>query len=184
MSPSRGAGARSSIPVLHIGHIVHIVLLRPEIPQNTGSIARLAAATHTRLHLVGPLGFSLEDRYLKRAGLDYWPLVDLRTYAGWDEFAAAVHVQQAGPSPGSDGPRLKYFSARAERSYLEADYAPGDFLVFGSETRGLGEEFLRARTEATYKIPIFEPGVRSLNLANAVSIVLYEALRQSGRLIE
>ena len=183
MSPSRGPRARSSVPVSHIVHIVHIVLVRPEIPQNTGSIARLAAATHTRLHLVGPLGFSLEDRYLKRAGLDYWPLVDLRTYAGWDEFAAAVHPQPAGPSPDRDGPRLKYFSARAERSYLEADYAPGDFLVFGSETKGLGEEFLRTRTKATYKIPIFEPGVRSLNLANAVSIVLYEALRQSGRLI-
>lgn len=148
----------------------HIVLVRPEIPQNTGSIARLAAATHSRLHLVGPLGFSLEDRYLKRAGLDYWPLVDLRTYAGWDEFAAG------------DNPRLKYFSARAKRSYLEADYAPGDFLVFGSETKGLGEEFMRTRSESAYRIPIFEPGVRSLNLANAVSIVLYDALRQSGRL--
>ena len=153
----------------------HIVLVRPEIPQNTGSIARLAAATHSRLHLVGPLGFSLEDRYLKRAGLDYWPLVDLRTYAGWDEFAAADRIQDAAP-------RLKYFSARAKRSYLEADYAPGDFLVFGSETKGLGEEFMRTRSESAYRIPIFEPGVRSLNLANAVSIVLYEALRQSGRL--
>ncbi len=171
-------------------HIVHIVLVRPEIPQNTGSIARLAAATHTRLHLVGPLGFSLEDRYLKRAGLDYWPLVDLRTYAGWDEFAAAGNRQ--GPEqtpteingPGDNGgPHLKYFSARARKSYLEADYAPGDFLVFGSETKGLGEEFLGTRTEATYRIPIFEPGVRSLNLANAVSIVLYEALRRTGRLI-
>jgi tRNA (cytidine/uridine-2'-O-)-methyltransferase len=158
--------------------IFHIVLVRPEIPQNTGSIARLAAATHSRLHLVGPLGFSLEDRYLKRAGLDYWPLVDLRTYAGWNDFAAAE------PQRTSDGggPRLKYFSARAKRSYLEADYAPGDFLVFGSETKGLGEEFMRTRSEAAYRIPIFEPGVRSLNLANAVSIVLYEALRQSGGL--
>jgi len=165
----------------------HIVLVRPEIPQNTGSIARLAAATRTRLHLVGPLGFSLEDRYLKRAGLDYWPLVDLRTYPGWDDFAAAGNPQGREPgeaSPNSDGRRLKYFSARAKRSYLEADYAPGDFLVFGSETKGLGEEFLRTRTEATYNIPIFEPGVRSLNLANAVSIVLYEALRQTRRLIE
>jgi tRNA (cytidine/uridine-2'-O-)-methyltransferase len=177
LSPSRGARVRSGGPGFHI------VLVRPEIPQNTGSIARLAAATHTRLHLVGPLGFSLEDRYLKRAGLDYWPLVDLRTYAGWDEFAAAVHSQQAGLSPVGDGARLKYFSARAKRSYLEADYAPGDFLVFGSETKGLGEDFLRARAEATYRIPIFEPGVRSLNLANAVSIALYEALRQTGRLI-
>ncbi|MGZ6212435.1 MAG: tRNA (cytidine(34)-2'-O)-methyltransferase, partial [Candidatus Binataceae bacterium] len=132
---------------------------------------------------VGPLGYSLEDRYLKRAGLDYWPLVDLRTYAGWDDFASPQHQPQA-QAAASRAPRMNYFSARAKRSYLEAGYAPGDFLVFGSETKGLGEEFLRSRTEATYKIPIFEPGVRSLNLANAVSIVLYEALRQSGRLIE
>jgi tRNA (cytidine/uridine-2'-O-)-methyltransferase len=170
--------------------IFHIVLVRPEIPQNTGSIARLAAATRTRLHLVGPLGFSLEDRYLKRAGLDYWPLVDLRTYAGWDDFAAAENCKRPAQAtteingPGENGsPRFKYFSARAAKSYLEADYAPGDFLVFGSETKGLGEEFLGTRTEATYRIPIFEPGVRSLNLANAVSIVLYEALRRTGRLI-
>lgn len=165
--------------------IFHIVLVRPEIPQNTGSIARLAAATRTRLHLVGPLGFSLEDRYLKRAGLDYWPLVDLRTYAGWDDFAPCANQPQCDrASPRGEGRRLKYFSARATRSYLEADYAPGDFLVFGSETKGLGEDFLRARSQATYKIPIFEPGVRSLNLANAVSIVLYEALRRTGQLIE
>ena len=180
--------------------VFHIVLVRPEIPQNTGSIARLAAATRTRLHLIGPLGFSLEDRYLKRAGLDYWPLVDLRTYPGWDDFAAAENPQsreqnlqgreqdpqgaERDPrSLNSGRPQLKYFSARAAKSYLEADYAPGDFLVFGSETKGLGKEFLRARMELTYKIPIFEPGVRSLNLANAVSIVLYEALRQTGRLI-
>ncbi len=163
--------------------IFHIVLVRPEIPQNTGSIARLVAATRARLHLVGPLGFSLEDRYLKRAGLDYWPLVDLKTYPGWDDFAPPEYLQPDRPSTERE-PRLKYFSARAKKSYLEADFAPGDFLVFGSETKGLGEEFLRARMEATYKIPIFEPGVRSLNLANAVSIVLYEALRQTGRLIE
>jgi tRNA (cytidine/uridine-2'-O-)-methyltransferase len=180
--------------------VFHIVLVRPEIPQNTGSIARLAAATRTRLHLIGPLGFSLEDRYLKRAGLDYWPLVDLRTYPGWDDFAAAQSqrsrkqsrqgreqdpqgAERDPPSLSNGRPQLKYFSARAARSYLEADYAPGDFLVFGSETKGLGKEFLRARMELTYKIPIFEPGVRSLNLANAVSIVLYEALRQTGRLI-
>src|SRR5215472_6710139 len=90
----------------------HIVLVRPEIPQNTGSIARLAAATRARLHLVGPLGFSLEDRSLKRAGLDYWPLVDLRTYDGWNQFAAA----------NLDVP-AKYFSARAEQSYLAANYS-------------------------------------------------------------
>jgi len=169
-----GARAPSAVPSFHV------VLVRPEIPQNSGSIARLTAATHTRLHLVGPLGYSLEDRYLKRAGLDYWPLVDLRTYSGWHEFAAAHHAQASAEIEA----RMRYFSARAERSYLEAEYAPGDFLVFGSETKGLGEEFLRTRTEATYRIPIFEPGVRSLNLANAVSIVLYEALRRTGRLSE
>jgi tRNA (cytidine/uridine-2'-O-)-methyltransferase len=152
----------------------HVVLVRPEIPQNTGSIARLAAATKTRLHLVGPLGFSLEDRYLKRAGLDYWPLVDLRTYAGWAEFDAIFDSARSR--------RFKYFSTHAEKSYLEAEYGSGDFLVFGSETKGLGAEFLSTRREASYRIPIFEPGVRSLNLANAVSIVAYEALRQMGLL--
>jgi tRNA (cytidine/uridine-2'-O-)-methyltransferase len=152
----------------------HVVLVRPEIPQNTGSIARLAAATRTRLHLVGPLGFSLEDRYLKRAGLDYWPLVDLRTYAGWGEFDAIFDSAQS--------QRFKYFSTHAEKSYLDAEYGLGDFLVFGSETKGLGAEFLSTRREASYRIPIFEPGVRSLNLANAVSIVVYEALRQMGLL--
>ncbi len=152
---------------------LQVVLVRPEIPQNTGSIARLTAATHTRLHLVGPLGFSLEDRYLKRAGLDYWPLVDLRTYRQWDEFAAA-----AGPAS------FKYFSTHAAKSYLDARYEPGDLLVFGGETRGLGADFLRDRIESAYRIPIFEAGVRSLNLDNAVSIVVYEALRQMGALAE
>lgn len=149
----------------------NIVLVRPEIPQNTGSIARLVAATKTRLHLVGPLGFSLEDRYLKRAGLDYWPLVDLRVYPAWADFDAVYATGQAS--------NFKYFSARAEKSYLAAQYQPGDFLVFGSETKGLGAEFLRPRQADGYRIPIFEPGVRSLNLANAVSIVLYEALRRT-----
>jgi tRNA (cytidine/uridine-2'-O-)-methyltransferase len=153
----------------------HLVLVRPEIPQNTGSVARLAAATRSRLHLVGPLGFSLEDRYLKRAGLDYWPLVDLRVYHDWDEFA---HIQNAAPS----SLHFKYFSARAEQIYLQAEFTPEDFLVFGSETKGLGREFLESRRQLAYRIPIFERGVRSLNLANAVSIVLYEGLRQIGLL--
>ena len=148
---------------------LHIVLVRPEIPQNTGSIARLAAATQTRLHLVGPLGFSLEDRYLKRAGLDYWPLVDLRTYQGWKQFVETNRAAAA-----------KFFSARAAQSYLAASYARGDYLVFGSETKGLGRDFIAQRADCTYRIPILEAGVRSLNLANAVSIVVYEALRQTG----
>jgi tRNA (cytidine/uridine-2'-O-)-methyltransferase len=153
--------------------LFQIVLVRPEIPQNTGSIARLAAATRSRLHLVGPLGFSLEDRYLRRAGLDYWPLVDLRVYQDWNEFV----VRQRAPSAD-----FKYFSVHAEKTYLEAEFGRGDFLVFGSETRGLGREFLQPRRQQAYRIPIFERGVRSLNLANAVSIVVYEALRQTGLL--
>lgn len=153
---------------------LHIVLVRPEIPQNTGSIARLAAAIRARLHLVGPLGFSLEDRYLKRAGLDYWPLVDLRTYEGFEQFIAE--------HPDSPHSRSKFFSTHGPTSYLDAQYKRGDFLFFGGETKGLGHEFLSDRTERVYRIPIFEAGVRSLNLSNAVSIVVYEALRQTGAL--
>jgi len=126
-----------------------------------------------RLHLVGPLGFSLEDRYLKRAGLDYWPLVDLRTYKDWDEFAAAY------PNPSG----AKYFSTHAKKTYLDAGYARGDFLFFGCETKGLGRDFVAERIDRAYRIPIFEPGVRSLNLSNAVSIVVYEALRQTDLLV-
>jgi tRNA (cytidine/uridine-2'-O-)-methyltransferase len=151
--------------------LLHVVLVQPEIPPNTGSIARLCAATGVRLHLVGPLGFSLEDRYLKRAGLDYWPFVDLRVYDGWDEF----------DSPARSG-RYALFSARAERSYLALAPQPGTFLVFGSETRGLPPALLAAHRGETYTIPIFNRKVRSLNLANAVSIVVYDALRQLGRL--
>jgi tRNA (cytidine/uridine-2'-O-)-methyltransferase len=162
-STSSATGVRSASPILNV------VLVRPEIPQNTGSIARLTAATGVRLHLVGPLGYSLEDRYLKRAGLDYWPLVELQTYTGWDEFVAA-----------HPGAAMKFFSARTEKSYLQAQYQPGDFLVFGSETKGIGRDFIARHLERTFTIPIFEAGVRSLNLSNAVSIVVYEALRQTG----
>jgi tRNA (cytidine/uridine-2'-O-)-methyltransferase len=151
--------------------LLHVVLVRPEIPQNTGSIARLTAAVGIRLHLVGPLGFSLEDRYLRRAGLDYWPLVDLRTWPQIDDFLAA-----------NGSASFKLFSARAETSYTRARFTPGDFLMFGSETKGLGRTILGSGIGPPYRIPIFEQGVRSLNLSNAVSIVVYEALRQLGRL--
>lgn len=166
--PSGAANAGSRLAAL--SHpTVNVVLVRPEIPQNSGSIARLVGAVKGRLHLVGPLGFSLEDRYLKRAGLDYWPLVDLRTYKGWTEFLRAHHDCE-----------LKLFSVHAEKSYLKARYRTGEFLVFGCETRGLGPDLLRSRPGSSYRIPIAEPGVRSLNLASAVSIAVYEALRQSG----
>ncbi len=146
----------------------HVVLVAPEIPPNTGSIGRLCAATRCYLHLVRPLGFSLEDRYLKRAGLDYWPYVDLEVHDSWEAFRARY-------------PRLKLhlFSARSTRPFWQGCYRPGDALVFGSESRGLPRELLAAYPEDTYVIPISHPKVRSLNLSNAVSIVLYEALRQS-----
>jgi tRNA (cytidine/uridine-2'-O-)-methyltransferase len=152
---------------------VQVVLVHPEIPPNTGSIARLCAATATPLHLIQPLGFSLDDRYLKRAGLDYWPFVELTLHADWAAFAAGA----------GDG-RVLLFSARARDSYLQAPYNPSAhlFLVFGGETSGLPPELLRSHAHATYRIPLLTEHVRSLNLANAVSIVLYEALRQRGAL--
>jgi len=153
--------------------VLHVVLVQPEIPPNTGSIARLCAATNVRLHLVGPLGFSLEDRYLKRAGLDYWPFVDLRVYPDWEDFDRMHH-----------GARYALFSARAKRTYLALPSVAGTYLVFGSETRGLPVTLLEAYEDTTYTIPIFNRNVRSLNLSNAVSIVVYDALRQLGRLAD
>jgi tRNA (cytidine/uridine-2'-O-)-methyltransferase len=150
---------------------LHVVLVAPEIPPNTGSIARLCAATHTRLHLIRPLGFSLDDRYLKRAGLDYWPYVDVQVHDDWGAFER-----------GHRGRPMLFFSARAERSFLRAAYAHGAFLVFGSETRGLPPELLKAHEQQTFRIPIFSAHVRSLNLSNAVGVVVYEALRQFGQL--
>lgn len=147
---------------------MHVVFVEPEIPPNTGTTARLCAATETSLHLVGPLGFSLEDRYLKRAGLDYWPYVDLHLYESWGAF-----VERRPPG------RLLAFSARARRSYTQVGYRTDDFLVFGSETRGLPDAIRAAY--ALYTIPMQSAHVRSLNLSNAAAIVLYEALRQLGR---
>jgi tRNA (cytidine/uridine-2'-O-)-methyltransferase len=153
---------------------LHIVLVHPEIPPNTGSIARLCAATGIRLHLVRPLGFSLDDRYLKRAGLDYWPLVDLHTHASYA--AARAHVLAAEPAA-----RLWLFTGKAPRSYLDVSFRPGDALVFGKESCGLSDALLAEDPAALVGIPTLGP-VRSLNLANAVAIALYEALRQIGEL--
>ncbi|MBI1993791.1 MAG: tRNA (uridine(34)/cytosine(34)/5-carboxymethylaminomethyluridine(34)-2'-O)-methyltransferase TrmL [Deltaproteobacteria bacterium] len=149
---------------------MHIVLVRPEIPPNTGSIARLCAATDTPLHLVAPLGFKIDDKHLKRAGLDYWEYVDVRLHDSWDGFFRR-HGEE----------RLLYFSKRATPSYTQARYQENDFLIFGPETVGLPQDLLEANTERTYRIPMTGRGVRSLNLSNAVSIVLYEALRQLGK---
>ena len=147
---------------------MHVALVEPEIPPNTGSIARLCAATGTPLHLIGKLGFSIDDKHLKRAGLDYWPWVDVRQHADWPAFAAAVPGRRIG------------FSARATRPYTAVAYAPDDVLVFGCETRGLPAGVKDELADALYAIPITNPNVRSLNLANAVAIVLFEARRQLG----
>ena len=148
----------------------HIVLVEPEIPPNTGNIARLCGATGTVLHLVGKLGFSTDDRYLKRAGLDYWSEVDVRY---WPDLAA---LQQAHPEG-----RFVYTSKKAQRSYLAMAFQPGDFLVLGKETKGLPDELIEANPETAVRIPIIGK-VRSLNLSTSAGIVLYEALRQTGAL--
>ena len=149
---------------------MHIVFVEPEIPPNSGTTARLCAATNTGFHLVGPLGFSLEDRYLKRAGLDYWPYVEVQAYTDWNEF---LHRRPAG--------RLLAFSARASEPYTRVSYRPDDLLVFGSETRGLPESIRTELAQSVYTIPMPGQHVRSLNLSNAAAIVLYEALRQLGQ---
>ncbi len=149
-------------------HHLHVVLVHPEIPPNTGSIARLCAGTDTVLHLVEPLGFSLEDRYLRRAGLDYWPHVQLQVHPDLDDLFAA--------HPGLRG---FYATKSAPHLYTEVRYRRGDFLFFGRETRGLPADLLAAHPEATIRLPQNRK-IRSQNLANAVSAILYEAIRQLG----
>ena len=149
---------------------LRIVLVEPEIPQNTGNIARLAAATQSPLHLVGRLGFRIDEHAVRRAGLDYWHLVEL------EQHLDLAHFERAHPDA-----RVLLYSAVARRSYLEAAYRPGDALVFGRESTGLPDDLLDRRGDAAFGIPTLGP-VRSLNLANAVSIVVYEALRQIGAL--
>ncbi len=148
----------------------HIVLVEPEIPPNTGNIARLCGATRTILHLVGKLGFSIDDRSLKRAGLDYWHEVDVRCWKDLDELKSAF----------PEG-RYIYTSKKAVKSYVEMAYQEGDFIVFGKETQGLPDALLEANPATCVRIPIFGR-VRSINLSTAAGIVLYEALRQTGRL--
>lgn len=145
---------------------MHIVLVEPEIPGNTGNIARLCAATGASLHLVRPLGFSVNDRYLKRAGLDYWHLVDIHYYDSVEEVLAAY----------PDAPRF-LLTTHAHRSYTRVEYTKDSLLIFGKESAGLPEAFRMAHEDECIRIPMV-PEARSLNLANSVSIVLYEALRQ------
>lgn len=145
----------------------HVVLVEPEIPPNTGNVGRLCLATGAHLHLVRPLGFSLDDRQLRRAGLDYWHEVRLSL---WESFA---DLQAAQP----EDARFFFLSTKAARSYWDAEFRDGDFLVFGRETKGLPETLLAANVERALTIPM-ENATRSLNLATSVGIVLYEAIRR------
>lgn len=144
----------------------NVVLVEPEIPQNTGNIVRTCAATNTRLHLVRPLGFEISDKYLKRAGLDYWPYVDISYY---DSFA---ELQEKHP-----GAKLWYLSTKGKIRYTDVKYEENCFLVFGKETKGLPEDLIFSNYDRCVRIPMYKD-LRSLNLSNSVAIVLYEALRQ------
>ena len=147
--------------------LIHIALYKPEIHPNAGNVARLCAANGLALHLVGNLGFRIDDRSVRRAGLDYWPHVDLRREQDLDDLNSSL--------PGS---RFFYFSTHAKRLYTDVEYRTGDCLVFGPESRGLPEDLVQSNSENSLKIPMHTSNVRSLNLASAVAIAAYEALRQ------
>ena len=150
----------------------NIVLFQPEIPQNTGTIGRLAVSTNCKLHLIEPLGFSLEDKYLKRAGLDYWQHLNPAIHKDWEAFLAAEKPQ-----------RMFFISTHGEKNFFDAKYEIGDYLVFGRESAGLPPEFYENYRQDMWQIPMPGEFSRSLNLANAVSITLYEAMRQNRELI-
>ncbi len=147
--------------------IAHVVLVEPEIPPNTGNIARLCAATGAHLHLIEPLGFELSDRHLKRAGMDYWQRVSWQTWSSWEAFLE-----------GEQPARLHLFTTKAKTCYWDASYQAGDYLVFGRETKGLPESMLQDYEPHGVRIPIAKEEARSLNLATATGIGLFEALRQ------
>ena len=150
--------------------MIAVALVEPEIPPNTGNIARLCAATNTPLHIVGVTGFRMDDRALRRAGLDYWPEVQLTRHHNLDALYAAL-----------PGARFVYLTTKADRVYTDWQFHSDDCLVFGRETRGLPEDLLRAHWENCLRIPMLNPNIRSLNLATAAGIVLFEALRQTGK---
>lgn len=147
---------------------VNVVLLEPEIPQNTGNISRTCAATGSALHLIRPLGFEISDKHLKRAGLDYWQYLELSYYDNWDDFMSK-----------HEGASLYYFSTKAKKCYSDVKYEDEVYLVFGKETKGLPEELLKENEERCVRIPM-KGDLRSLNLSNSAAIAVYEALSQSG----
>lgn len=144
----------------------NIVLIEPEIPMNTGNIGRLSLASGSTLHLVKPFGFELDDKRVKRAGLDYWKHICLKIYENEEEFFEINKDE-----------KMAFFSSHAEKEYLDIDYIDNMFLIFGKESVGLSSEIIEENKEDLYKIPIYSENIRSLNLANAVSVVVYEGLR-------
>lgn len=163
----------------------NIVLVEPEIPQNTGNIVRTAAATGCTVHLIKPLGFDISDHALKRAGLDYWHLADFKVYESLEDYFAVnaegryVHASGSAYSVAPGSPSFYFLSTKAAKSYAEAAFRPGDHLIFGKETKGLPEDLLAANYQNTIRIPM-RAEARSLNLSNSVAITVYEALRQNG----
>ena len=153
----------------------HVVLVEPEIPPNTGNVARLCAATRSPLHLVGKLGFRIDEHAVRRAGLDYWNLVDVKTHATLADAESAIDAER----PFGRVPRRYFFSGHATRSYLDVRFELGDVLIFGKESVGLPDELLAERADEVVGIPM-SGLVRSHNLANSVAIALYEGLRQTG----
>lgn len=149
---------------------MNIVLLQPEIPPNTGNVARLCAATRTMLHLIEPFGFKLDDAALKRAGMDYWQHVVWKRWADWTTFTAQLSADA----------RLWFIESNGPQLYSDVKFGPDDYLVFGRETAGLPKQLLEQNSERWLRIPMFNPEARSLNLSNCVALVLFEALRQQG----
>ena len=148
--------------------MLNIVLNAPEIPHNTGAAGRLSLATGARLHLIKPLGFSLDDRQVRRVGLDYWPDVDLKVWESWEEFRESVSADA----------RVYLLTTKTDKPHWDVEFKDGDYLVFGSETKGLPESLLEQNSEDCLTIPMVEDSTRSLNLSTSVGIVLYEAYRQ------
>ena len=147
---------------------MNIVLHEPEIPENTGNIGRTCVATGSVLHLIKPLGFVIDDKHLKRAGLDYWPKLDYRIYEDYADFCSK-----------NPGARIYYATTKAHRTYSEVSFGPDDFIMFGKESAGIPEEILVDNEETCIRIPMIGD-IRSLNLGNSVAVILYEALRQNG----
>ncbi len=149
---------------------MNLVLVEPEIPPNTGNVARLCAATKSRLHLIEPFGFRLDDKQLKRAGMDYWEQVEWHRWPNWATFQAQLPAHA----------RLWFIESNGPKLYSEAAFEPDDYLVFGRETAGLPQQLLEQNRERWLRIPMFNPASRSLNLSNCAALVLFEALRQQG----